>query len=498
MSSVKFGWSEKRLVPDGRSVNLAGQFYERITDEVRDELCVTALAIESGDACAIFCACDLVSTSQTLLEKVRALLLAKDPTFPAEYVITSAIHTHTAPSYSKRSDSTAMSGSSLSILKKYMPENVEYEKLVDDGDEKLFDGDEAYEYIAERVADAAFEAWTGRADGKYAAGFGRAAVGMCRRVCYDDGSAKMWGDTNMANFTELEGGNDSGIELIFIADENEKLTGVVANVACPSQVLEHRSFMSADYWGDVKKLLRARYGEEIFLLPLCSAAGDQCPRDMIRWVEPETPINDPNIERCNPPERGADPSMFDIKGCERVARRIATEIFFAYEDVTSYETEAVLVHKNIKMDVPLRRVTIEEKDHARAQIEAFFKEHKGNINFRDNARMHIYAGTVARYEAQQKVNLDEIEIHVLRFGDFAIATNPYELFLDYGNQIRARSLAKQTMLIQLSCGSRGYLPTEKAEKGSHYSAYVSSGTTGHVGGEMLVRKTLTEINSMWK
>jgi hypothetical protein len=181
-----------------------------------------------------------------------------------------------------------------------------------------------------------------------------------------------------------------------------------------------------------------------------------------------------------------------------VARRIATEIFFAYEDVTSYSSEAVLVHKNIKMDVPLRRVTIEEKDHARAQIEAFFKEHKGNINFRDNARMHIYAGTVARYEAQQKVNLDEIEIHVLRFGDFAIATNPYELFLDYGNQIRARSLAKQTMLIQLSCGSRGYLPTEKAEKGSHYSAYVSSGTTGHVGGEMLVRKTLTEINSMWK
>jgi hypothetical protein len=112
--------------------------------------------------------------------------------------------------------------------------------------------------------------------------------------------------------------------------------------------------------------------------------------------------------------------------------------------------------------------------------------------------MHIYAGTVARYEAQQKVNLDEIEIHVLRFGDFAIATNPYELFLDYGNQIRARSLAKQTMLVQLSCGSRGYLPTEKAEKGSHYSAYVSSGTTGHVGGEMLVRKTLTEINNMWK
>ena len=40
-------------------------------------------------------------------------------------------------------------------------------------------------------------------------------------------------------------------------------------------------------------------------------------------------------------------------------------------------------------------------------------------------------------------------------------------------------------------------PTEKAEKGSHYSAYVSSGVTGHVGGDLLVRKTVSEINKMF-
>ena len=50
--------------------------------------------------------------------------------------------------------------------------------------------------------------------------------------------------------------------------------------------------------------------------------------------------------------------------------------------------------------------------------------------------------------------------------------------------------------LQLACGSDGYLPTEKAEKGSHYSAYVSSGVTGHEGGELLVRKTIEEINKI--
>ena len=88
-------------------------------------------------------------------------------------------------------------------------------------------------------------------------------------------------------------------------------------------------------------------------------------------------------------------------------------------------------------------------------------------------------------------------MHVLKLGDVAFATNPYELFLNYGNQIRARSLAKQTFLSQLTCGAYGYLPTEKAEAGSHYSAFVGSGTAGHEGGALLVRKTVQEINKMF-
>ena len=43
----------------------------------------------------------------------------------------------------------------------------------------------------------------------------------------------------------------------------------------------------------------------------------------------------------------------------------------------------------------------------------------------------------------------------------------------------------------------GYLPTKKAEKGGHYSAYVSSGYAGHEGGNLLVRETLAEINKMF-
>lgn len=190
-------------------------------------------------------------------------------------------------------------------------------------------------------------------------------------MCYDDGSAKMWGDTNSANFTHLEGGNDSGIELLYTFDENKNLTGIVANADCPAQVVEHRSFISSDYWGKVKNILRKKFGEHIFLLPLCSAAGDQCPRDMIRWVNPETPIDDPNIKRENYIERDADPSMFDIKGTWTVGRRIAAEIICAYDEISEYHDSGMFLHKTFLIDLPVRRVTIAEYEEAVKAIKQF-------------------------------------------------------------------------------------------------------------------------------
>ena len=495
MNKIKFGWSEVSIVPEGKKVSLVGQFYERISDVVETPITVTALAMECGDGAAIFCGCDLVSTPRSLLEDVRAYILARDPAFPADKLMISAIHTHTSMGYARRSDSAG--GNSLSVLTELMPD-AKYEKLVTYQGDDLLDGEEARTFIVERIAKAVTEAWANRAEGLYATGFGRAAVGLCRRVCYDDGSAKMWGDVDSANFTELEAGNDSGVELMFTYTPDKKLTGVIANVACPAQVLEHRSFISSDYMGKLKRNLREKYGEEIQFLGLVAPAGDQCPRDMIRWVQPESPIDDPNIERIEPKLRRQDPSMFDVSGCERIARRLATEVEYALADVTEYVGESELVHKSFTLDLPLRRVTPAEYQAAKKAITDFARElGNGTINFNDNARMHVYAGTVARYKVQESKDVVPIEVHTLRLGDIAFATNPFELFLNYGNQIRARSKAAQTFLVQLSCGAQGYLPTKKAEEGSHYSAYVSSGSVGHAGGDLLVRKTLAEINGMF-
>lgn len=489
MQKIKIGWSEVDITPSEK-INLAGQFYERVSDVIESRLYVTAFALESGDEQMIICSCDLGGVAQNLNRMVKERLKGKLP-ISTDKVILSAIHTHTSYTYKQeRSLPVAMN-----YLKTVLPEDMAY--LSKTSGEKAMDPEDALYFLADKIAEAVLLAWENRSEGFYQCAFGRAAVGMCRRAVYDDGTARMWGETNLANFSHMESGNDSGIELMYTYDANREVNGVIANIACPAQVVEQRYFISSDYWGKVKENLEKHFGRKIFVLGLCSAAGDQCPRDLIRWVEPETPVEDPNIDHLYPLERRADPSMFDISGLRVVGRRISNEIVSVYEelDPAQMKDEGVLIHETVNMTFPLRKVTISEYEDAKANIDGFIEKNRGKrVTYEENAKLYIYSGIMGRYDIQQSVNTFDEEIHVIRFDDVAIATNPFELFLDYGNQIRARSKAKQTFLIQLACGCGGYLPTEIAERGSHYSAYVSSGTTGHVGGDLLVRETLEKIN----
>jgi hypothetical protein len=487
------GWAEQSITPD-RKVSLEGQFFERISEYVETPITATAMAVDSGSGQLVICSCDLLYIDTGLLNMVRDRVRSEDIGLDTDKIIINATHVHTAMEYEKKSETY---GSALDVLAEYLPKDRPYKAKTSSDD--VLDPHEALLFLSERISLAIIQAWKSRKKAYYANGFGRAPVGMCRRVVYKDGSAKMWGDTDSEDFMNLEGGNDSGIELLYVFDDMRKLTGVVANVACPAQVVEHRSFISSDYWGKVRILLRERFDTGLYVLGLCSAAGDQCPRDLIRWVEPETPIDDPNISRKNRTERTADTSMFDINGTWKVGKRIADEIADVYEEaVLCIRDDAVLIHKVIDLELPVRRVTESEYKNAKDKISEYIsKEGRAGFDFADNAQMHVYAGTAARYGYQKEHRYFTVEMHTVRFADIAFATNPFELFLDYGNVIRARSRAKQTFIIQLACGNGLYLPTKRAEAGSHYSAYVSSGITGHEGGEILVAKTIHEINRMW-
>ena len=497
MGELLIGWAEVDLTPE-KKMALAGQFAERISEYVEKPITATAMAVSVDEEQMILVSCDLVSISANLTGLVRKNLSGNSLGINPDKVILSAIHTHTGPVYT--ANLSISSGMAKERLKKSALKNgLEYvEKQQVSNNDDIISPDEMLEIICTKLTRVVIEAWSNIAPASFSNAFGRAAVGMCRRAVFTDGSSQMWGETNQAVFKEIEGGSDTGIELMYVFGEDKKLTGIVANLACPAQCVQHRHFVSPDFWGEVKVLLRQRFGEDIFLLALCSAAGDQCPVDLVRWVEPESDVNDPNIDRKYPLKRKADPSMFDINGMKLTGRRIAREIISVYEDgLDEAQKNVEFEHQVHIMKLPIRRATLEEGAIAEREINNYLSNKEGTVNYNDAAKLQRYLGILTRLEVQNVKNIIDTEVHIIKLGTIAMATNPFELFLDFGNQIKARSKAEQTFLIQLACAAEGYLPTEKAELGGHYSAFISSGVVGHEGGDLLVSNTLEEINKLF-
>lgn len=79
----------------------------------------------------------------------------------------------------------------------------------------------------------------------------------------------------------------------------------------------------------------------------------------------------------------------------------------------------------------------------------------------------------------------------------AMATNPFELYVDYGLRIKARSPAAQTVITQLAAGTGLYLPTERAVRGGSYGAMPAVCSVGPEGGQELVEETLAVIAALF-
>jgi len=348
---------------------------------------------------------------------------------------------------------------------------------------------EAYDrFFVERVAGAIEAAWKNRKPGSVTWGLSHAVIAQNRRAVYADGSARMYGSTDKPDFRGLEGYEDHDVGTLFFWNESGKMVAMAVNVACTSQEVEGGSNVNADFWHPVREALRKQYGEDVCVLGWASAAGDASPHLMYR--------------------KGAEERMRQLRKLtrlEELTRRIVNAVNDAYEAVKDdRHANARLVHIIGNVQLPRRIVTEKEYLAARTARDGFVeKMNKDPATGPRGAYSHAkWHGDVVRRFEEQKANPNPtfpVELHVLRIGDAVVCTNPFELFTDYGIQIKARSPAVQTFLIQLvGSDEGGYLPTEKAVRGGHYSAVVESGLVGPEGGQMLVDETVKRIRELFK
>ncbi len=486
------------ITPD-RPVLVAGQFHARIMENVLDPLTATALAFEYGDGPfsekAILISVDIVSisdgtrdgSSDNLRDKVRALLKNNIPELNPEQVFLNATHTHTAPLVSSAPDSKSVYGVELDVMSPA----------------------ECQKYISECLAKAAEEAWKNRKKGGISFGMGHAVVGHNRLTVEMNGKSTMYKKTNTPDFSHMEGYADHSVNLLYTWNNKAKLTGVVINVPCPSQVTEGLFSISADYWNETRLEVRRKLGKNIYILPQCSAAGDQSPHVMI---DEKAEVRMQKLMFTDTIELG-DRTVAHRK---QIAIRIADAVTSVYPYMkNNIDWDPKFKHIVEKVELSRRLIGIEDVNDALKESEKYKEQYdklllevQNNPEIKQKPRWYtdisrIYSlmkrgqSVKERYDMEKKQPKMPIEVHVLRIGEIVIATNPFELYLDYGMRIKARSPAVQTFIVQLT-GSGSYLPPSRSVAGGSYGAVPASTLMGPEGGQELVEKTLEMINAVWQ
>ncbi|NLY01581.1 MAG: hypothetical protein GXY83_36300 [Rhodopirellula sp.] len=459
-AELLIGSATADITPDC-PVPLTGMKTVRVSKGILSRCTANVLALESreGDKIldqAILVSCDLCVIRPGIQEGFRKHVVGRLPGFDIQKLFLAATHTHAAPvllqdRYNEEDYGDAMQP------KDYVP------------------------LLYARMAEAVVGAWESRQPGAVAWGLGHAAVGCNRRAVYSDGTAKMYGDTNTPAFRHIEGYEDHAVDILAFYDRQKELKAIAVSLACPSQSVGG-ALLSADFWHDVRKLVHQRHGDNVCVVGFCAPAGDQAPNLLFR--------------------KKSEARMDRLRGLtrtEELGRRIAA----ALDDVLG------VIAQDIRSDVPFQHVVrrvelpgckVGDAEYAHAKGICDDLDAKPAMAGPDWWNRHFFGYVVDRYEAQQKADpIYAMEMHVLRLGDVAIATNPFELYVDYGVQIQARSPAEQTFLIQLAAplDFAYYVPTPRAVEAGGYSAEVTHNLIRPEGAQVLVDRTVEAIRALW-
>ena len=484
-NKLYIGWSHCSMTPDV-PVLMEGQMYPRVSKYVHDPITATALVLDHKQQQAIFVSLDMTEVPLHAMQPLKECL-RKD--IPFEKISFHVTHTHNSTSFY---DDFLREDNKRVYDEQILPP-------FDAPDHMLF-GEAGQKFLVEKLSSLIASAWDSRKPGGISYAHDYAAVAFNRRPRFrrsHGDETVMYGDCAQEEFLGFESGTDTSVELLYTWDETGELTGVVCNVPCPAQVHELHSYLTSDYWAPTRQKIGEKLGKNIYVLPMCGAAGDLAPIDLV------------HISKTNGEELrlwgGQTCEVFrnfDMdKLCDDIGDRISEAALRGYRTAkNNIDYAPVFFHEIMEMSLPIRQVSEEDYRQASEEVrlihEKFSKDHP--MTMEDLVKAFEPQGVVLRYRQQQKDAYYRFRCHIIRLGNVAIATNPFELYHAFAQRIKARAMAEQVFVVQLANGLGGYLPTQAAVDGGSYSSKPASTICGPDGGDALVKKTLDVLDQLWR
>lgn len=285
-------------------------------------------------------------------------------------------------------------------------------------------------------------------------------LGWNRRAMFADGSSRMYGNSTQEGFTGLEGPRDGGVSVVYFKDEAGQCVGVLTGFATHPNCMEGECFYSADFPGEVRRQLKAQLGEHVGVLYFTGAAGNTAPSLLDPYVAEQPWRNDAGAKRSG---------QYFVGEVSKVLALPAEPM------------APVLAKSTRNLRIPMRKWPAADE----------VAPGKWAVDYYSTAEK-IWP------ELLEKEDPFPVRLSAVRVGDAVIATNPAELFVEFGLQIKEGSSASTTLISELTDGYCGYVPTQKAfSRGGYETWCAPSSRLVPTAGEEMVRSSLEMIQELF-
>jgi len=436
--ALRVGASAVAITPPAE-VPLAGYYYKRLSDGVLDEIYSKAVVFERDGTKAALVVVDLVTLPRAVVEAARAEI-EKQTGIPSTNVMIGATHTHTSPVVSDKRTRDVLDGGDTAPALRY---TASLPALIA----------RSVNEASQRLTPVRGSAAVAREDG----------ISFNRRFWMRDGSVS-WNPAKLdKNIIRPAGPIDPELGFLYFETPDEKPVTTIVNFALHADTVGGTK-ISADYAGQLSRLLGEYKGKEMLTLFALGACGNINHRD-VRWKDKQ---------------KGVAESF-------RLGSTLAGAIHRSWTHLQPLASDAIQVRSEM-VKLPLAPVT--EAELAQAN-EVFKRANNPQTKFMEQ----VQTFKVLDVQMRKGQPLD-VEVQVIALGkDVAFVSLPGEAFVELGLSIKLASPFKHTFIVELANGSIGYIPNLPAYAEGNYEVVSARCAAG--SGEMLVTTATKLLSAMF-
>lgn len=426
---LQAGFGAADITPSA-GMEMPGSFGKRAGKGVLDKCWAVACVVHDGTTPVALVGTDTLIVAKETVEAARRQI-QKDTKIPGENVLVGASHTH--------------SGGPCGFG---------------------FGRDESPEYLdklAKGIAAAVAQAWNTLHESEIGVGIGKeTTISFNRRFLMRDGREITHpgkpGTPHHQEIVRYAGPIDPDVGVLAVRQPKGKIAGIVVNFACHNTVMGGDQF-SADYAGQIRKHLQARYGENTPIVFLLGACGD------ITQVDNLSTAREFGLEHAD---------MMGAKLAAEATRTINRMSWLA--------------------DVPTAAATQTAALTLRPEPDADRERPPFGLGSGKDAEEYFAKGRQQVAEWRAKSPKVAAEVQAIRIGPLGIVTNGSEYFCEHALRMKESSSFATTFMVSLANEWLGYVPTARAFVAGGYEPRTARSSRLAIDtGQLLLETGLTAL-----